>query len=155
MSIFFSLLTACQGGISPDDGAAESIVVGRIIVVSGKASWPPPDSSRELRVLVVPQYPPINIFADILQGKAYLSDTLVRYTDTIPFRVVVQKPPMNSAFILASLRYGNISQQRLIGFYKKNRESKLPDMLKIDKGQILKGLDIFVDFNNLPEQKPQ
>ncbi len=147
-------LLSCQEGVSPDDGQKESFLSGKIIIVSGKESWPPPDSSKELRIIVVPQYPPYNIFADILEGRAYLSDTLPRFVDTITYSTKIQRTPMPEAYILASLRFGTISQQRMIGFYKSNQESKVPDKLYIGKGIHLKNLNIFVDFKNLPEQKP-
>lgn len=147
-------LLSCQEGVSPDDGAKESYISGKLIVISGTNSWPSQDSAKELRVLVVPRYPPYNILSDILEGRAYLSDTLARFKDTVNYLVKIQKTPMTSAYILASLRYGTIVQQRLIGFYKKNLESKTPDKLSIDKGVSLKNLDIYIDFYNLPEQKP-
>lgn len=151
--LLFSLFS-CQEGISPNDGAKESYVSGKLIVISGINSWPSEDSARELRVLVVPQYPPYNILSDILEGRAYLSDTLPRFKDTINYIVKIQKTPMPEAYILASLRYGTIVQQRLIGFYKKIIENKIPDKLFIGKGINLKNLDIYIDFYNLPEQKP-
>ncbi|MGB9771219.1 MAG: hypothetical protein ACPLX7_04475 [Candidatus Kapaibacteriota bacterium] len=145
---------SCQEGVSPADGERESFVNGKIIVVSGIDSWPRPDSAKELRIIVVPSYPPYNILADILEGRAYLSDTLQRFIDTIPYSVKIQKTPMESAYILASLRFGTILQQKMIGFYKKNPESKVPDSLYIDKGVNLQNLDIFIDFKNLPDQQP-
>ncbi|ROL58273.1 hypothetical protein D9V84_00650 [Bacteroidetes/Chlorobi group bacterium Naka2016] len=148
------IFIACQEGVSPADGERESFVSGKLIVISGKTSWPSPDSAKELRIIVVPEYPPYNILADILEGRAFLSDTLPRFINTIPYQVKIQKTPMESAYILASLRFGTIIQQRMIGFYKKNLESKIPDKLYIDKGVYLKDLDIFIDFYNLPEQQP-
>ncbi|MFN3305848.1 MAG: hypothetical protein ACK42Z_01540 [Candidatus Kapaibacteriota bacterium] len=152
--LLIALLFSCQGGVTPNDGDRESFVSGLIIVTSGKSSWPKEDSCKELRVLVVPEYPPYNILADILVGRAYLSDTLSRFIDTIPFLVKIQRTPMPKAFILASIRYGTILQQRMIGFYKKNPNSKIPDSIFINKGVRLNDLNIYVDFNNLPEQQP-
>ncbi|MCX7908174.1 MAG: hypothetical protein N2560_01470 [Ignavibacteria bacterium] len=152
--LFFISFTGCYEGVSPYDGALESYVTGKIIIVSGRNSWPSPDSAKELRIIVVPRYPPYNILSDIIEGKAYLSDTLTRFIDTINYKVNIQRTPMTEAYVLASLRYGTILQQRMIGFYKKNLESKVPDKLFINKGVELKNLDIFIDFYNLPEQKP-
>ncbi len=154
LSLIFAILVSCQGGVTPNDGDRESFVSGFIIVTSGSSSWPKEDSCKELRVLVVPEYPPYNIIADILEGRAYLSDTLARFIDTIPYLVKIQRTPMAKAFILASVRYGTIVQQRMIGFYKKNQKSKVPDSIYINKGIYLKDLNVYVDFYDLPEQEP-
>lgn len=152
--LLVGLIISCQGGVTPNDGDRESFVSGRIIITSGRSSWPSEDSCKEVRVIVVPEYPPYNIIADILEGRAYLSDTLPRYLDTIHYVVKIQRTPMPKAFILASMRYGTIVQQRMIGFYTKIPNSLVPDSLFIEKGIYLKDLNIFVDYYNLPQQEP-
>lgn len=145
-------LNACQEGLAPEFGKKEANIYGKLIVVSGVTSWPVPDSAIELRVVAFKEYPPKDIIGEILSGNAYFTDTLPRFIDTIPFSLKIDNPPVELKYIVGALRYGSIVEWKVIGVYTMDTLSKKPAPIYVRKGDIISNINIFVDFNNLPEQ---
>lgn len=154
ISIVFLILflNGCQEGLTPEFGKKEANIYGKLIVVSGVNSWPPPDSAIELRVVAFKEYPPKDIIGEILSGSAYFTDTLPRFIDTIPFSLRIDTPPVELKYIVGALRYGSIVEWKVIGVYTMDTSSKKPATIYVKKGDIISNINIFVDFNNLPEQ---
>ncbi len=145
-------LNACQEGLTPEFGKKEANIYGKLIVVSGINSWPSPDSALELRVVAFKEYPPKDIIGEILSGNAYFTDTLPRFVDSIPFSLKIDTPPVELKYIVGALRYGSILEWKVIGVYTMDTLSKKPSTIYVKKGDIITDINIFVDFNNLPEQ---
>ncbi|MGB9770513.1 MAG: hypothetical protein ACPLX7_00860 [Candidatus Kapaibacteriota bacterium] len=149
--LVFLLLLSCQEGLDPTTGQKESFIQGKLIVLSGR--WPPPDSALELRVVGFREYPPQDLLNEILSGNAFISDTLARFLDTIPYILKIEKPPAEINYLVAALRYGTILQWRVIGVYSEEMTfERKPKKIIVPKGIVLKDIDILIDFNNLPKQ---
>lgn len=151
--LFLALfLNACQEGLTPEFGTREAIIYGKLIVVSGITSWPSPDSALELRVVAFKEYPPKDIIGEIISGNAYFTDTLPRFADTIPFSLKIDTPPVELKYIVGALRYGSLTQWKVIGVYTMDTSSKKPAAVYVKKGDKISNVNIFVDFYNLPKQ---
>jgi hypothetical protein len=151
--LFLTLcLNACQEGLTPEFGKKEANIYGKLIVVSGINSWPPPDSALELRVVAFKEYPPKDIIGEILSGNAYFTDTLPRFVDTIPFSLKIDTPPVELKYIVGALRYGSILEWKVIGVYTTDTSSKNPTSIYVKRGDVINDVNIFVDFYNLPKQ---
>lgn len=151
--ILFAIFTsACQEGLDPTQ-KEEAVISGNVIIVSGRDSWPIPDSALELRVVGFQNYPPQNILDEIINGKAFISDTLPRFVDTIPFKLQIEKPPVEIGYLVAVLRYGTIYEWKVIGVYSDEMTfERKPKRIYVTKGAKLENININVDFYNLPKQ---
>lgn len=147
---FFQI--ACQEGLNPEFGRKEANIYGKLIVVSGINSWPPPDSALELRIVAFKEYPPKDIIGEIISGNAYFTDTLPRFADSISFSLKIDTPPIELKYIVGALRYGSIVEWKVIGVYTTDTTSKKPAAIYVKKGDAINNINIFVDFYNLPEQ---
>lgn len=151
--LFTILCFSCQEGLDPTLQVEESILKGKVIVISGKDSWPVPDSALELRVVGFKEYPPKDLLNEIVSGNAYISDTLPRFIDTIQYQLKIEKPPVEIKYLVAALRYGTIFEWKAIGVYSDEMTfERKPKSIFISKGKLLENIDIFVDFRNLPKQ---
>lgn len=151
LSVFFIL--SCQEGLDPTSQNEESYLKGKVVVISGAESWPKPDSALELRVVGFKEYPPQDLFNEIISNNAFISDSLPRFVDTIPFQLKIEKPPVEIRYLVAALRYGTIFDWKVIGVYsdEMNYERK-PKVIFVPKGKVLENIIILVDFRNLPKQ---
>lgn len=150
LTLFF---TSCQEGLDPTTQLGESFLKGKIIIVSGKNSWPVPDSALELRVVGFKDYPPKDLLNEIVSGNAFISDTLPRFLDTIPYELKVEKPPVEIRYLVAALRYGTIFEWKAIGVYSDEMTyERKPKSIFVSKGKVIENVNILVDFKNLPKQ---
>ncbi len=146
-------MLSCQEGLDPTIPKGDSYVKGRVIVISGSNSWPNPDSALEMRVVGFKEYPPKDILNDVIAGNAFISDTLPRFLDTIPFKLKIEKPPEEIRYLVVAIRYGTIFEWRVVGVYSDEMSyERKPKKILVSKGQIVEKIDILVDFKNLPKQ---
>lgn len=150
--MFFHL--SCQEGLDPTiDQAKESYIKGNVLVISGKSSWPSPDSILELRVVGFKRYPPQDIINEILSGEAYFTDTLPRFLDTISYILKIDKTPVELNYLVCAYRYGTILEWRVAGVYSDEMTfERTPKKLFVPSGKAIENVDIKVDFRNLPKQ---
>jgi len=150
--LFF--LLSCQEGLDPTmNKSVESFVKGNVLVISGRESWPSADSILELRVVGFKKFPPTDIIGEILSGEAYFTDTLPRFIDTIPYVLKIDKPPVDLSYLVCAYRYGTIMEWRVAGVYSDDTTyERTPKKLFVPSGKTISGVDIKVDFRNLPKQ---
>lgn len=146
--VFFVI--SCQEGLSPLNQPKTAYISGYLIVISGKESWPPPDSTLELRVVAFKDFPPKDIINEIISGNAYYTDTLPRFNDSVSFLLKIDNPPVRINYLASVLRYGKIMEWKILGFY--SSDGKNPKSLSINSGDSLTNINIFIDFYNLPPQ---
>lgn len=150
--LLFLLFVSCQEGLDPTI-RRESSVKGNLIVISGRNSWPNPDSALELRVVGFQNFPPPDLLSEIVSGKAFISDSLPRFLDTIPYQVKIDKPPVEINYLVAALRFGTIFQWKVVGVYSDEMTfERRPRKLLVPKGVTIENVNILIDFNNLPKQ---
>ncbi len=143
------LLASCQSGLNPEI-QKDSKLLGKLIFTSGRASFPPKDSIKDMRVVAFKTYPPTNVVADVLTGNAFFTDETLDYSkDTVDFEITIPNPPVELHYIVAGYQYGSIMEWRVIGVYHKGTDSITS--LKTEKGKNYE-IEIFVDWNNLPPQ---
>ncbi|MGQ9819346.1 MAG: hypothetical protein ACUVQ1_05410 [Candidatus Kapaibacteriales bacterium] len=148
--VMIFLLVGCQEGLSPLNQPETAYISGSLIVISGRESWPSPDSALELRVVAFKDFPPKNIINEIVSGNAYFTDTLHRFNDTISFVLKIDNPPVRINYLAGALRYGTILDWKVLGFY--TLDGKNPQSLFLNGGDSLTNIKIFIDFYNLPPQ---
>ncbi|MFN3781115.1 MAG: hypothetical protein ACK4SO_02940 [Candidatus Kapaibacteriota bacterium] len=147
------LLLSCQEGLDPTSQQQESYLKGNVVVISGVNSWPKLDSALELRVVGFKEYPPQDLFNDIISNNAFISDSLPRFVDTIPFQLKIEKPPVEIRYLVAALRYGTIFEWKVIGVYSDEMTyERKPKIIFVPKGKVIENITILVDFRNLPKQ---
>lgn len=150
--LFIILLAGCDHGLSPNDAAEEPGFGGTITLLS---SWPPADSVKDLRVVAFRNYPPQNLVLEITQGTAVYTDTTL-----LPLRAriayAIRKSTVTGPFqyIVVAQQYGNniFSDWRVVGVFSLVNDKTRPGAIDIPQGRFLTGIDIPVDFYNLPPQ---
>lgn len=151
LAIFFD----CDHGLSPSDA---EIVTGIRGTITYEDNWPPPDSLKEMRLVAFQEFPPGNIFADILSGRAIAFPSDPNENASLEFNVNSQEffmemPVGTYQYIVIANRFGSnrFSQDswRAVGQYTDT--DSLPTAIKLDENTIL-NIDINVDFKNLPIQ---
>lgn len=142
-------LTACDGGLNPEIDR-NAYIEGKIIFVSPRDKFPPPDSLKDLRVVCFKDYPPNNIIEDVLTGKAYFTETALNYDkDTVPFQIKIIDPPTELKYIVAAQNYGTLLQWRAIGVYHINQDTITS--INVQTGKKYE-IEIRVDWDKIPYQ---
>lgn len=146
------LIAACEDhGLSPiTEGGTPGI--GGVIRV--RSTWPPQDSVRDLRIAAFRNYPPKDILTEVVSGTAVFSDLLPYGVDSIPYRI--QSEAMNGVYgyVVVAQNYGPdpFQQWRAVGVYTITGDVTTPSPVDLASGRFLDGIDVDVDFINLPPQ---
>ncbi len=120
-------------------------------------NWPSPDSLYDLRLVAFRNFPPENIFVELLSEQAYAYPAI---TDTthIPFFVdryefEFELPPGEYGYLVVAQQYGSnlLLDWRAVGQYDVDADS-LPSPLNVDENAVTRNLVIGVDFDHLPIQ---
>ncbi len=153
--LFLMLFTfaACDHGLGPTT---------EITGMRGSISylnWPPPDSLLDLRLVVFKNYPPENILLTVLTDTAFVypglevpAPGLPLYVDTTVFKMEVD--PGTYDYVVVAQRFGPevTADWRAVGQYDTMLSDSLPTAITITRGELLKDINIVVDFNQLPPQ---
>jgi hypothetical protein len=120
-------------------------------------NWPPRNNVIDLRVVVFKNYPPRNIFAEISQGNAKYSETLLPYygSDSASYTLYLSPlPPGRYEYIVVAQQFGpNIfNDWRAVGVYYANSDTTSPAVLIVPENTVVRGVNINVDFQNPPPQ---
>ncbi|MBN1449297.1 MAG: hypothetical protein JXA28_15330 [Bacteroidetes bacterium] len=145
------LLASCDHGLDPGEALGEPGFSGTITV---RGSWPPQDSVRQLRVVAFRKYPSADVLSEVLSGNAVYTDELPYGETTIPY--TLQDPSYNGVFdyIAVAQNYGPdlFTQWRAVGVYTITGDVESPSPVDLGSGRFVEGVDIVVDFVNLPPQ---
>jgi len=145
------LLVSCDHGLDPEQALGDPGFGGTISV---RMAWPPPDSVRQLRVVAFRTYPPNEVLTEVLNGTAVFSDELPYGEAEISY--TIQDPTFRGVFeyIAVAQNYGPdlFTQWRAVGVYTVTGDVQLPSPVDLGDGRFVEGIDIVVDFINLPPQ---
>jgi len=139
----------CDHGLSPEMGITG--FEGRIRVLS---SWPPADSLLALRVAATRDYPPRDVLTEYLQGTLVFSDELPRGQSAFDYRVRQENIAGVFKYFIVVQQFGSnpFEDWRVVGVYAPSGDSSKPGEVDFKDGRWVSGIDITVDFYNLPPQ---
>ncbi|RMF56496.1 MAG: hypothetical protein D6748_13350 [Calditrichaeota bacterium] len=159
--VTISILYYCDKGLSPIPETSGGIEEDTLTGISGTVyfkNWPPPDSLYELRIVVFKKFPPENLIVEVLTGEAIIYPTALEDTVTLPFYVdsvdyAIELEPRVYEYVVLAHRYGpnRGADWQAAGQYDTTPDS-LPTPVTVVEGKLLKNIDIYVDFKNLPIQ---
>ena len=115
--------------------------------------WPPADSVVDLRLAALRNPPSSNLINEVLQGKAQFTGSLTPYgADSIAYTLILN--PGKYVYVGVAQQFGpNIEQDwRVVGVYHAVGESVNPDSVTVPVDSIVSGINVYVDFNNIPPQ---
>jgi len=119
------------------------------------SNWISEDSVFQMRLILFKSHP-TNILLDVLQGKAIFTDSLKPYgASSIPYSLNVSPLPFGRyEYLAVALQYGSniFSDWRVVGVYSAPADSGNPSPVFVPANDLLRGIDISVDFSNLPPQ---
>jgi hypothetical protein len=157
ISLIFLFVIQCEHGLSPSDAKQ---IPQNVTGISGfilYKNWPSPDSLKDLRLVAFRNFPPQNILAEVLSGSAIVYppiDTSAHLLYNVAFEeFTMPLPPDTFKYIVVAQQYGdNIATDwRAVGQYDTDNDS-LPTAIIIEENTFLEGINIDVDFKNLPIQ---
>lgn len=152
-------LTCYKGhGLSPLAPDSEGLIGirGKIIYTG---AWP--DSTKEIRVAVLRNYPAgltdrDSLMAFVLTHLVVFSDTLPRFVRECDYRLSL--PAGTYAWVLVAW-FPDIAQyifgvKELGAFYPKTGSQKIPSPVHVIPGVMMEGIDISADLNNVKRTVP-
>ena len=149
---------SCDEGIAPviKTGGGENKSLYGFSGIVDFANWPPRDSIVDLRLVAFKNFPPGDIATEVLAGRAEYTDTLKPFgADSIPYTLYLRRiQPGVVRYIVVAQQYGpNIQTDwRMLAFYSQDADTPQPDSLNINADSVLTGINLHVDFNNIPTQ---
>lgn len=152
------VLNSCDKGLSPvntsDTGNSLPIVSGTIYFKGGKNSFPPLDSLKDLRVAFFKKYPDsTNIMNDFLSGNISFTDsTITLFQDSVNYSTIIKNFPVTFSYIAVVQNYAGLLDWRVVGIYSGSDNNNAPKTLEVTENKEYKHVNIYVDFQNLPEQ---
>lgn len=153
--IFLILLifsVACDKGLQPPPPVAKSYLTGLITYLNGKDKWPPADSVIDIRVVAFKNYPPKDILEEITKGEAFFTNSLPFFVDTSSFSLEIPEPPVTLNYIVVAQQYASLFDWRVIGVWTLTEDNTKPSSINVEPGKTYSGINIKVDFDNLPPQ---
>jgi hypothetical protein len=151
------ILLACDHGLDPAPQQQAAQVTG----ISGTiyfSNWPPADSLYDLRIVAFRNFPPLDIFNEVLNGQALVyppisgSEGLPFNVDSVAYTMELETGEFK--YITVAQQFGPVytADWRSAGQYDITPQDSLPSAVMIESGVTLEHIDIYVDFDNLPIQ---
>jgi len=152
---FFIILT-CSHGIDPsepDSKDGDSGISGTIYF----SNWPPEAEVFLLKVVVFYKFPPGNILEQVLTDSAFafpaeLTETLPYGADSTEYEMLLEPDLYNYIAIAQQTGINILTDWRAVGQYQASPFDTLPGPVTVLPDSVLRNIDIYVDFNNLPIQ---
>jgi hypothetical protein len=154
-------VVGCDEGLKPPP--PPTILSGTITYVGGRASWPPADSVLNLRLVAFKEFPPRDIFGEIIMRRAYytpegltLDSTLAKFAERTAYSIEIPDPAPEELQYIAVVMLVNPqillpSSWRVVGIHNVNGDNTRPARLRVTPNAENRA-DIRVDFRNLPPQ---
>lgn len=142
----------CDHGLDPErDVAVQPGMAGRITV---RSTFPPQDSLRDLRVVLFRTYPPSGILEEFLAGRLRFSDPLPLDQTVFDWQIRGDDLAGVYPYVVVAWQYGAdpFTNWRVAGVYAPSGNLQVPDAVDLGNGRFVQGIDIAVDFVNLPPQ---
>ena len=153
ISMSISILT-CDHGLMPAEEEKAKMGLSGTVYYS---NWPPADSIQLLKIVFFKTFPPQNIINEVLGGNAStyplaLSEGLPLDVDSTNYEIDLKAETYS--YISVAQQYGPdvFTQWRAVGQYSSTPGDSLPTAVTVLEDSILKDINIYVDFNNLPPQ---
>jgi hypothetical protein len=156
LAVFMLLWSGCDKGLEPLNEPSGFSGVIRL------RNWPPPDSALELRLVAFESYPSdtSSIIRALFAGQAVVyppvgSTGFPKFVDSIAYVFSNEGAIIKVAeydYIALAWRYGTnfLVDWRPAGVYTLNPETFEPASVRVLLHRITPGIDIDVDFHNLP-----
>ncbi len=147
------MLFSC-GGLDPADVPPAAFIKGNVTFVGGSSAWP---DSNVVQVLVVAfEEQPLHvdsILASLLAGRASLSDTLPRYSESALYEIQVSNPPRRYEYVVVAMQNGPsiLTDWVMISIYAPSGDPTMPGVIQVEAVETV-DIDFTVDFDNLPPQ---
>ena len=154
--IFLSLfVAACNHGIAPTGTPSEPALPGAISGFIYYKNWPPAEEIKNLKLIVFLEFPPDNIILQVQSGRAVihppeLSESLPQFVDSTSYEL--QLDAGRYEYVVVAQQYGGYFDWRAVGHYDITPADSFPSPVSVISDSILSGIDIYVDFANLPIQ---
>jgi len=152
--IVSSLIPGCNEGIAPVDEQSISEAHG----IQGTihfTNWPPSDSIIDLRLVAFLNYPPIDIYTEVIQGRAKYTDKLPAAVDSFSYTLILNPLPSDTIRCIAiGHQFGPDIEKdwRLVGIYYNPGDSSAPGKIFIPPDSLVANINVSVDFKKLPPQ---
>ena len=154
--LFFIL--SCDHGIKPPDLPVQKTAISGTIFYT---NWPVADSLQNLKLVIFKTFPDTsnsnNIVAEFLSGNALaypenLNDPLPFFEDSTQFEVELNAGVYN--YIAVAQLFGEdiFNDWRAVGQFDLTPADSLPSSLTVVQDSVIKNINIYVDFKNLPIQ---
>jgi hypothetical protein len=150
------LTSACDHGLAPPEDNTPKKPTG----ISGTLyfkNWPLPDSLFNIKLVAFRDYPPGDLMNEVISGNARtlptdLTASLPFNIDSLEYELILQ--PGVFSYITVAHQWGeNIFEDwQAVGQYDLTPQDSLPTAVPIIADSIISGIDIYVDFDNLPYQ---
>ncbi len=150
------LLSSCDGGLAlPPD--VEPGIAG-VLTVQGP--WPPPDSVKTLWVFASQIFPidSSKVATGILTNKILLYPSIA---ESLPYNITVRPfnfalPPATYYYIGVLQRFGDNlldpKSYRVVGVFSDTSGVGFPRIVEVRDFEVVTGVNIVIDFYNLPPQ---
>ena len=149
------IIPGCDEGLAPSSTATVSSSYG----ISGTIhfrNWPPADSVVDLRLAALKEHPSSNIVGDVQSGKARFTENSLPYgVDSASYTLLLSPlPPGTFSYIGVAQRFGSdiYTDWRVVGIYYANGDTTAPGSVVVPVDSIVHGVNIYVDFHDLPPQ---
>jgi len=148
-------IQSCDKGLTPPENQIR-ISAG----ISGTVffqNWPSPDSLLDLRLVAFKNFPPQDIFVELLSRQAFaypaIDDTLSLPLNVDQLDFQFELPAGDYGYLAVAQQFGPnvLADWRAVGQFDLSPDS-LPTPLMIPEGQVVKNIFIAVDFDHLPIQ---
>jgi len=157
---FFLFLTVshCYKGHGLNPNPQDSNFTGIRGHITFIGTWP--DSTKEVRVAVLSQYPrgithPDSLMGFVLQNLVAFSDTIPRFVQSYDYELPLE--PGTYEWVLVAW-FPDIPLYLLgvkeLGAYYRNPGSSIPMPVRVLPGVAVEGIDIVADFQNVFRQIP-
>ncbi|MAT39847.1 MAG: hypothetical protein CL946_09615 [Ectothiorhodospiraceae bacterium] len=146
------LFISCDDhGISPKAGKELPGFGGTLLVTS---EWSPADSLFDLRVVAFRNYPPGDLVQELLDGNAVFSDTLQFNVETQSYTIEDAELAGTFEYVAVAQQYGSnlFTDWRAVGVFTESGDPAEPSPVSLGSGQYIQGVDITIDFYDLPPQ---
>lgn len=147
------LIVSCYRGNGMSPPGETSGIEGRITFVG---VWP--DSTKEVRVAVLKNYPtgmndPDSLLSFVILSLAALGDPLPMFIDHYDYQLALE--PEDYAWVLVVWLPDNLFGIKELGAYYTDPDNQVfPTSIHVAHGVMLGGIDITADFANVNNAKP-
>jgi hypothetical protein len=151
-ALFFIL--SCDHGIKPPDLPEQKTAISGTIFYT---NWPVADSLQNLKLVIFKNFPPEDIVSEVIGGNAVaypenLTENLPYNQDSTFYEMELEAG--DYAYVVIAQQFGAdvFNDWRAVGQYDTSPADSLPTAITVVQDSVLKNIDIYVDFKNLPIQ---